>query len=437
MQPNPNQPPPRAPSDPPSPTNNKKSSHTGQATSPRRHNDQDKYATARFEDIVGEIYSLCKDQYGCRYLQRKLEEQQPDQRDAIFKEVYPHFVEFMTDPFGNYLCQKLMEYCTDAQRTMLVEQVSQDIMSISLNMHGTRAVQKMIEYISLPSQIGCVVVALAPNVVTLIKDLNGNHVIQRCLHRLSAENKQFIYNAVSKNCVEVATHRHGCCVLQRCIDYSAANQKSQLVTEIIQHALTLVQDPFGNYVVQYVLDLGEANFSDQLIRRFIGHVSYLSVQKFSSNVMEKCIRVAEPGTRHHLIEEMTSRPRLEKLLHDSYANYVVQTALDYAEPKQRAQLVECIRPILPAIRNMPYGKRIQSKINRDQKKKPAQPAQMVGWSLPPTAAQPHQTAMLHSYLPPWMNTSVAESNMLLSGFPAQALDASSVPNSHFSVFYNQ
>lgn len=68
-------------------------------------------------------------------------------------------------------------------------------------------------------------VTLAPNVVTLIKDLNGNHVIQRCLHRMSSENKQFIYNAVSENCIEVATHRHGCCVLQRCIDYSSESQK--------------------------------------------------------------------------------------------------------------------------------------------------------------------------------------------------------------------
>lgn len=59
----------------------------------------------------------------------------------------------------------------------------------------------------------------------LIKDLNGNHVIQKCLHRLSAEHRQFIYDAVSEKCVEVATHKHGCCVLQRCIDYASASQK--------------------------------------------------------------------------------------------------------------------------------------------------------------------------------------------------------------------
>lgn len=113
------------------------------------------------------------------------------------------------------------------------------------------------------------------------------------------------------------------------------------MAEIINHALTLVQDPFGNYVVQYVLDLGSAEFSDELTRRFLGHVESLSTQKFSSNVIEKCIRVAEPDTRELLIAEMIDKSRLNRLLKDSYANYVVQTALDYAESWQRSQ-VNCL-----------------------------------------------------------------------------------------------
>lgn len=102
-----------------------------------------------------------------------------------------------------------------------------------------------------------------------------------------------------------------------------------------------------------------------MIRQFAGNVCALSVQKFSSNVIEKCIRVAEHSTRKMLIEELLNRTRLEKLLRDSYGNYCVQTALDYAEPAQRAMLVEGIRPVLPLIRNTPYGKRIQNKLQRE------------------------------------------------------------------------
>ena len=97
-------------------------------------------------------------------------------------------------------------------------------------------------------QIHSIIVALSLHVVVLIKDLNGNHVIQKCLNKLAPEDNQFIYNAVAANCVEVATHRHGCCVLQRCIDHASEHQRVQLVNEITYNALTLVQDPYGNYV---------------------------------------------------------------------------------------------------------------------------------------------------------------------------------------------
>ncbi|CAE7179481.1 unnamed protein product [Rhizoctonia solani] len=337
--------------------------------------DLNRFAGTRLEDLVGEIPALCKDQHGCRYLQKKLEEGVPEHRDIIFHETFSLFAELMTDPFGNYLCQKLLEYSTDEQRNMICESVAHDLVGISLNMHGTRAVQKMIDFLSTqrqanPSsydaQIHSIIMALSMHVVTLIKDLNGNHVIQKCLNRLIPEDNQFIYNAVAAHCVEVATHRHGCCVLQRCIDHASDSQRIQLVTEITFNALTLVQDPYGNYVVQYILDLNDNRFSDAVIRQFIGNVCALSVQKFSSNVIEKCIRVAEHTTRKMLIEELLNRNRLEKLLRDSFGNYCVQTALDYAEPTQRMLLVEGIRPILPLIRNTPYGKRIQSKLQREQ-----------------------------------------------------------------------
>jgi len=245
--------------------------------------------------------------------------------------------------------------------------VAIDLVKISKNMHGTRAVQKMIEFLTTPEQITIVKRALANSVVPLIQDLNGNHVIQRCLNRLSPSDNQFIYDSVSQtgNCVEVATHRHGCCVLQRCIDHASDSQKLQLINEVIANALVLVQDPYGNYVVQYVLDLPFQGLASELARRFLGHIPILSTQKFSSNVIEKCLNVADAATRAVLIQELVEYDNLLYLLQDPYANYVIQTSLNVSEPMQHARLVEAIRPHLAALRNTPYGKRIQNKILKE------------------------------------------------------------------------
>lgn len=124
----------------------------------------------------------------------------------------------------------------------------------------------------------------------MIQDLNGNHVIQKCLNRLSSQDSQFIFDAVAQNCVAVGTHRHGCCVIQRCIDHASGMQKVHLIEAITRCAFPLVQDPFGNYVLQYIFDLGEEEFSQPLCRAFLGAIAVLSKQKFSSNVIEKVSR---------------------------------------------------------------------------------------------------------------------------------------------------
>ena len=151
-------------------------------------------------------------------------------------------------------------------------------------------------------------------------------------------------------------------MLQRCIDHATGHQKAKLIAQITTNAYSLVQDPFGNYVLQYIVDLGEMIFTQPLCISFQGSIPALSKQKFSSNVIEKCLRGSDSNTSRIMIEEMLNANELEKMLRDSFANYVVQTALDYADTDTKNRLIEAIRPILPSIRQTPYGRRIQSKI---------------------------------------------------------------------------
>eukprot|EP00850_Spirogloea_muscicola_P015892 SM000125S26097 [mRNA] locus=s125:374416:379274:+ [translate_table: standard] len=329
---------------------------------------QAKYAS--LDEVEGRIYAIAKDQHGCRFLQKQFDEGGPEDVSRIYGEIRGHLQELMVDPFGNYLVQKLLEVSTDAQRLDILMRVTPHnaLISISLNLHGTRAVQKLIETLRGPKQVGMVIAALQPGVVALIKDLNGNHVIQRCLQRLSPDDSQFIFDAAAANCVEIATHRHGCCVLQRCIDFALGPQRQRLVAEIAANALVLSQDPFGNYVVQYTLDLNLPWVASDVMARLEGNYPYLSQQKFSSNVVEKCLKLAAGDeARGRIVRELTQSPRLGQLLQDPYANYVVQSALTLSKGSLHAALVEAIRPHIPALRSSPYGKRILSRTNLKQK----------------------------------------------------------------------
>lgn len=322
-----------------------------------------RYNNMPLDHFKGQIYDLCKDQHGCRFLQKKLEERNAESIHLIWQETNRYVVELMTDPFGNYLCQKLLEFCNDDERTVLIQNASEEMVRVALNQHGTRALQKMIEHISTPQQVHLIIEALRFRVVDLIQDLNGNHVIQKCLNKLTSLDAQFIFDAVGNNCIEVGTHRHGCCVLQRCIDHASGEQKPWLVQRITDHARILVQDPFGNYVIQYIIDLNEPSFTEPVVATFQGCISQLSRHKFSSNVIEKCLRCSQSSSRDMIVEEMVAPQEMERLLRDSYANYVIQTALEFATPHMKHRLVDSIRPILPQIRTTPYGRRIQAKVS--------------------------------------------------------------------------
>jgi hypothetical protein len=65
--------------------------------------DNSRYSNVKLEELIGEIYGLCKDQHGCRYLQKKLEEGDDENIRLIFEETNPHMIELMTGKFAVYI----------------------------------------------------------------------------------------------------------------------------------------------------------------------------------------------------------------------------------------------------------------------------------------------------------------------------------------------
>lgn len=76
-----------------------------------------------------------------------------------------------------------MPPCFPPRSSQVLRKVVDDgkLVHVALNTHGTRAVQKLIETLSSREQRDIIIEALKDGVVQLIKDLNGNHVVQRCL----------------------------------------------------------------------------------------------------------------------------------------------------------------------------------------------------------------------------------------------------------------
>eukprot|EP00127_Corallochytrium_limacisporum_P004506 Clim_evm6s166 gene=Clim_evmTU6s166 len=318
-------------------------------------------------DMKGNIYAAAQDQQGCRFLQRKLDEGDPENFRLIYAEVKDHLPQLMVDPFGNYLCQRLLDHSNTKERAEIVHAIRHEIVPMSLNMHGTRALQKLIEQIDLcdTESRKVLIDELKTDVVKLVINPSGNHVIQRCLQALTPEEAQFIFDAVANKCREVATHRHGCCVLQRCIDRASPAQRQAMIDVISDNALPLIQDAYGNYVLQYVLNLNEPRHTRAVIQRLLGSICLLSIQKYSSNAVEKCFEVASKDQRTAMINELIDPQWLRRLVTDPFANYVIQKALKHCQPHERETLVNAIRRHEDVLCATPYGRKLQLKINKE------------------------------------------------------------------------
>ncbi|KAI4373719.1 hypothetical protein MLD38_011810 [Melastoma candidum] len=308
-------------------------------------------------------YLLAKDQEGSRYLQRKILEGKKKDIEKILLEVTDRMVELTMDPFGNYLVQKLFDACDDNQKSRILGVITRrkgDLLQISCDMHGTRVVQKIVESLRISEHFSIIVSSLRPNILTLMKNVNGNHVAQHCLRYLPSKHMEQLFESVASNCVELATDRHGCCVLQKCIAHSSGEQSFLLTYAIAFNSRILSQDEFGNYAVQYVLDKNEPRVTEDVLNHLKGHFLDLSMQKYSSNVVESCLKLAGEECRACIIQELIGSPRLDQILQDPYGNYVIQSAIMVSKGTLRSAIVKAIKPHIPTLHVNPYGKKLLS-----------------------------------------------------------------------------
>lgn len=94
---------------------------------------------------------MTREQNGCRYLQKKIDEGGVDAVRIVLDEILERVCTLMEDPFGNYLIQKILDVCAHEQRVQLLRHITSDkLLAVACNSHGTRALQKLVEEVRAP-----------------------------------------------------------------------------------------------------------------------------------------------------------------------------------------------------------------------------------------------------------------------------------------------
>lgn len=282
-------------------------------------------------DIFGHVVEFSGDQHGSRFIQLKLETANSDEKDQIFKEIQPNSLQLMTDVFGNYVIQKLFEHGNQSQKKVLANHMKGHVLALSTQMYGCRVVQKAIEHVLTDQQAVIVKELDGPNkqILKVIRDQNGNHVVQKAIERVPAEHIQFIIEAHRGEVVRLATHTYGCRVIQRILEHCQAAGKRVILDELHGCVAPLITDSFGNYVVQHVIQNGEPDDRRRVVSIVQQQLLIFSKHKFASNVVEKCIEYADDDQRAEIVRKLVGHNEQGQspvlgLLRDQYGNYVIR-----------------------------------------------------------------------------------------------------------------
>ncbi|KAI7726627.1 hypothetical protein M8C21_025201 [Ambrosia artemisiifolia] len=326
--------------------------------------------TRSFElsEIAGHVVEFSADQYGSRFIQQKLETATTEEKNMVFKEIFPQALTLMTDVFGNYVIQKFFEHGLPAQRRELAGKLLGHVLTLSLQMYGCRVIQKAIEVVDLDQKIK-MVEELDGHIMRCVRDQNGNHVIQKCIECVPEQHIQFIITTFYDQVVTLSTHPYGCRVIQRVLEHCEDQEtQNKVMNEILACVSMLAQDQYGNYVVQHVLEHGKPHERSIIIHELAGKIVQMSQQKFASNVVEKCLTFGDVSERQLLVNEMLGttdeNEPLQAMMKDQFANYVVQKVLETCSDQEREHILTRIKIHLNALKKYTYGKHIVARVEK-------------------------------------------------------------------------
>ena len=310
------------------------------------------------EELAKQAYVLAKNQNGCRYLQKRVDNNKELVPTLFFPYILGHFQELSNDQFGNYYIKIIIKYLPDEMINKLISLMNPYFGNIGTNQFGTKVIQYLIELLNEKNLI-FFIEKIIPHIVTLINDLNGIHIVQKLIC-LKNDNIQSIYNTIFKNIELISKTRDGSnFIIKKLFDFLDEKNIILLLNSINLKLNEIITDQYGNYIIQNILERYNLSLKYQIIENIIKNLVKLSNQKFSSNVVEKCF---ETEMKDKIIDEILKDNKFELMILNEYGNYVIQKALLYADKNKQEIILKSFIPLVNKLQKKPFGQKLLQKL---------------------------------------------------------------------------
>ena len=333
----------------------------------------------KMKDDINKSYNdnlklMLKDQKNSKFIQKKIEEKSPEFLYKLYEQMKNNLFDIMTDQYGNYVIQKFVENCDKILISKMLKKLSHNVNSktlyeISINNYGTRPLQKMLENLSsnMTQQDINIILNLAKgNVLNLIKDINGNRVMQSIIQNI--KNKELltpIYKEMNENITEIIKTKSGCCVFTKVLLNITERDLNSMVDIIFSNINQLINDEFGNISLKRIIKLNNENYNEKIFNHIKDNITHLSCQKFSSNVIDACLDNITSLKKKTIEKLIENENNIHNLIIDNFGNYIIQNALQNAEEKEFNIIIQQIKKNEKKLKQSQHGKIIYEKLMKN------------------------------------------------------------------------
>lgn len=311
------------------------------------------------EELAKQAFSLAKYQNGCRYLQKRIENNHQLVPTLFFPNILGHIQELSNDQFGNYYIKIIIKYLPEEMIYKFIQLIHPSIPKIGTNQYGTKVIQHLIDFLNNEKNLKFFIEKTLPHIVILINDLNGIHIVQKLIC-IKNDYIQLIYNQIFANIQLIAVTRDGSNFIKKLLDFLDNNNLALLIKAIDSNLPTIITNQHGNYIIQNIINKDNLILKFNIIESIIKNIVSFSNQKFSSNVVERCFEVLE--MKNKVIDEIIKNNNFEQILLNEYGNYVVQKALLKADLIKQNVMLKLLIPLVNKLQKQSFGQKLLSKL---------------------------------------------------------------------------
>jgi hypothetical protein len=225
------------------------------------------------KELEGHVIKCIKDQNGNHVIQKVIEQVPAPFTQFIVDTFVDKAYSLAMHPYGCRVIQRILENHSEGSP-----------LSFRSNMKGISPAQKILDEL-----LRCT--------VSLVQDQYGNYVVQHVLEHGRPEDKNEIVRQLRGKIVQLSQHKFASNVIEKIVQHGSNEHRQLLIEEICSDTtdrslLSMMKDQYANYVIQKMLDVSDPQQTQLLISHVRPLLSELKKYTYGKHIVARLEKIS-------------------------------------------------------------------------------------------------------------------------------------------------